>query len=221
MRQKFLFSLLSLSVFLASCQKGKNDSYSTLSEASQTKPTVAIAPVIDHSESGLGWDLSDEFTYCVSTRLIQKNKFRVVDPQKTKTQIKKTKVHTNPFGNDLSWVKTTFPGDDFVVFMELIEHREKTREGETVKKPELAHADLNLSLRLRIIDLRKEHPRIALQEIIQDSHFIPRQLTSYNQDQAPWNSEGFNISPVGIAHASLIKELAGRIEDYVVLSRGL
>jgi hypothetical protein len=218
MRKQFLFSLFSLSILLASCQKN-NESYSTASQVPQAKPLVAIAPVVDHSESDLGWDLSDEFTYCVSTKLIQ-NKFRVVDPQKTKTQIKKAKVHTNPFGDDLSWTKTTFPGDDFVVFMELIEHREQLRDAENNKKPELSHADLNLALRLRIIDLRKEKPLIVLQEIIQDSHFVPRQLTSYNQQQAPWNSEGFSISPIGIAHASLIKELSARIEDYIVLSRG-
>ncbi len=220
MRKQFLFSFFFLSVLLAGCKKDKNDSYSTTSQVGQTKPTIAIAPVVDHSESGLGWDLSDEFTYCISTKLIQKNKFRVIDPQKTKTQIKKAKVHTSPFGKDLSWVKTTFPGDDFVVFMEIIEHREQLRLGDTVKKPELAHADLSLALRLQIIDLRKEQPCIVLQEIIQDSHFIPRQMTSHNQDQAPWNSEGFNISPIGIAHSSLIKELTARIEDYVLLSKG-
>ena len=135
-------------------------------------------------------------------------------------QIKKAKIHTNPFGSDLSWVKTTFPGDDFVVFMEVIEHREQLRDTDASKRPELSHADLNLALRLRIIDLRKEQPLLILQEIIQDSHFIPRQLTSYNQQQSPWNSEDYSISPVGIAHASLIKELTARVEDYIVLSRG-
>lgn len=220
MRKQFLLPLFSLSFLLAGCQKDNNTSYTTTSQMQQSKPLVAIAPMVDHSETELGWDLSDEFTYCISTKLLQKNKFRVVDPQKTKTQIKKAKVHTNPFGNDLSWVKNTFPGDDFVVFMELIEHREQLRETDSSKKPEHSHADLNVTLRLRIVDIRKEQPLIVLQEIIQDSHFIPRQLTSYNQQQAPWNSEGFSISPVGIAHASLIKELTARIEDYVVLSKG-
>jgi hypothetical protein len=219
MNKKFLFLIFSLSVLFASCEKDSSTSYST-SQTAPFRPAVAIAPVIDHSESGLGWDLSDEITYSVSTRLIQKSKLNVTDPQKTRTQIRKNKAISNPFGSDLSWVKKTFPTDDFVVFMELIEHREQLREsGNTNKTPEALSADLNLALRLRIVDVRKEQPRIVLQEIIQDSHFIPRQFTRYNFDQAPWNSEEFSITPIGIAHSLLIKQLSSRIDDYISLSK--
>ncbi len=219
MNKQFLFVIFSVSVLLASCQNDSTNSYSTSQNAS-FRPTVAIAPVIDHSESGLGWDLSDEITYSVSTRLIQKSKLNVTDPQKTRTQIKKNRSLISPFGADLSWVKKTFPNDDFVVFMELIEHREQLREsGNPNKAPEALSADLNLALRLRIVDIRKEQPRVVLQEIIQDSHFIPRQFTRYNFQQAPWQSEEFGITPIGIAHSLLIKELSSRIDDYISLSR--
>ncbi len=218
MNKQFLFLIFSVSVLFTSCQKDSGTSYST-SQSASFRPSVAIAPVIDHSESNLGWDLSDEITYSVSTRLIQKTKLNVSDPQKTRTQLRKNKVTTNPFGSDLTWVKRTFPGEDFVVFMELIEHREQPRGAGNNKAPESLPADLNLALRLRIIDVRNEQPQVVLQEIIQDSHFIPRQFTQYNFDQAPWNSEEFGITPVGIAHSLLIKELSARIDDYISLSK--
>ncbi len=218
MNKKFLFYILSVSVLFASCQKD-SDRLSATSQSQAFKPSIAIAPVIDHSESGLKWDLSDEITYSLSSRLIQKCKLNIADPQKTKTQIKKNKIHENPFGSDLSWVKKTFPGEDFIVFMELMEHKEQIRETEKIKDPESLSADLNLAVRLLIVDVRKDQPLIILQEIIQDSHFIPRQFTNYNFQQAPWNSEEFSITPVGIAHSLLIKELSSRIEDYISLSK--
>lgn len=210
-----MFSAL---VLLSSCQKQNNDTAS-LEQSYLQKPAVAIAPVIDNSESGLGWDLSDELTYTLSSRLVQKAKFSVADPQKTKTQIRKIKTNNNPFGADLNWTKKAFPGEDFVVFMELIEHRESLNDTRQNRAPESSPAQLNLSMRLRIVDVRNPEPQVILQEIIQDSHFIPRQFTSYNFNQSPWNSEEFSISPVGIAHSLLIKELSSRIEDYIYLSK--
>jgi len=215
----FFFTIPVL-VFLTSCHRDKTESDAVSSKQShEASPAVAIAPVIDNSESGLGWSLSDELTYSLSSRLVQKTKLSIANPQQTGAQLKKAKSIGNPFGNELQWIKTTFPGEDFVVFMELIEHREKLRESKIQAAPETLPAELDLSLRLRIVDLRGQKPKVILQEILQDSHFIPRQFTSYNFQQSPWNSEDFTLSPIGIAHALLIKELCARIEDYVLLAR--
>jgi hypothetical protein len=215
-----LFFLLTGSavLLLCGCQKQTDDA-TALSQSRFEKPSIAIAPVIDSSESGVCWDLSDEFTYSVSSRLAQRAKISVVDPQRTKMQIKKLKLSHNPFGSDLAWMKQTFAGEDFVAFMELIEHREALDEEKEQKNPEASAAHLNLAMRLRIVDVKSNEPKVILQEIIQDSHFIPRQFTSYNFSQSPWNSEDFAISPVGIAHSLLVKELSARIEDYLSLPR--
>lgn len=219
MNKRFLLLMASAACLLSSCGKD-NEAVSSSSHSQALKPVVAIAPVIDNSESGLSWDVSDEITYSLSSRLVQKNKLNIADPQKTKNQLKKAKVHGSPFAADLEWIKKTFASEDFVVFMELIEHREKIRESaENPKSPESLPADLNVALRIRIIDVRSDAPAVVLQEIIQDSHFIPRQFTKYNFEQAPWNSEEFSISPVGIAHSLLIKEVCSRIEDYISLAR--
>ncbi len=218
MSKEFIYFIFAISALFTSCQKD-SDTLSVNSQSQTFNPSIAIAPVIDNSESELSWDLSDEITYSLSSRLVQKCKLNVADPQKTKTQIKKNRVQDNPFGEDLNWVKKTFPGEDFVVFIEFMEHQELIRENEGISSPESLSADLILALRLRIVDARREQPMVILQEIIQDSHFIPRQFTRYNFQQAPWNSEEFSITPTGIAHALLIKELSSRIEDYIFLSK--
>lgn len=212
----FFFSSLILACLLSSCRQEENQAF--LGKSSTTKPVVAIVPVFDNSESGLGWDLSDELTYSLTSRLATRNKIAVVDPQRARIKTRKLKSIHNPFGNDLSWLKQAFASEDFIVFLELIEHREYLKDVPEASLPENRAAELELGMRVRILDLRGNQPKIVLQEIIQDSHFIPKQFTSYNFDQSPWNSEGFNISPVGIAHTLLIKELCSRIEDYIHLS---
>jgi hypothetical protein len=213
-----VYSTLCAAALLIGCQKDKNDQ-TALSETKNLKPAVAIAPVLDNSNHGLPWNLSDELTYSVCYRLEQKDKLVLADSQRIKALSKKLKGNYNPFGNDVKWVKSNFPGEEFVVFLELLEHDEALNQPAKEISPETCSAQLNMSVRLRIIDLRGEEPRITLQEIIHDSHFVPRQFTHYNFHQAPWGSEEFGISPVGIAHAQLIKEVSSRIEDYILLAK--
>ena len=189
-----------------------------LSEASLLRPSVAVIPLIDNSEHSLGWNLSDEITYTLCTKLDQKNSLNLALPGKIKAETRKIKGQNNPFGNDLSWIKKSFD-EDFVVFLEMIEHRETPNETGKKAAPEALSAQLNMSLRVRIVDLRGEMPKIALQEILQESHFVPRQFTQYNFHQSLWTTEEFGLSPVGIAHAQLIKELKTRIEDYILLEK--
>ena len=80
-------------------------------------------------------------------------------------------------------------------------------------------ANLNMSLRVRMLDLRGPQPSIVLQEIVHDSHHIPKQFTRANFHQVEWGKGSFNISPLGLAHAQLTKEIASRIEDYALLAK--
>jgi hypothetical protein len=75
-----------------------------------------------------------------------------------------------------------------------------------------------MSVRVRVIDMRGKQPKIVLQELIHDTHHIPRQFTRANFYQVAWGKESFNISPMGLAHAQLTKEIASRLEDYILLA---
>lgn len=222
MRKKIFTSvilpLMTLGVALSSCQKN-NDSSTALSTTSSTKPAVAVVPLIDNSEHSLKWNIADEITYTLCTKLDQKKLFQLALPSKIRMQTKRMKGSYNPFGNDISWVKQVFAEEDFVVFLELLEHREVPTATDKAITPAMNSAELKLGLRLRIIDNRSETPKVTLQEILQDSHFIPKQFNQYNFEQCSWDNEEFTLSPVGMAHSQLIKEVKDRIEAYILTAK--
>ncbi len=212
-------STLCVSLLLAGCHDNKGeDSKTAYGEQQKQKPLVAVAPVIDNSKHNLTWNISDELTNTICYRLEQKDRVYLVDGQKIRNITRKFQSIQNPFGDDLAWIKKSFPDQEFVVFMELLEHTEEPTKAQKDSVPRETSANLNMSVRLRVVDVRDNAPAIVLQEIIHDTHFIPRQFTQYNFHQVSWGSEDFSISPVGMAHAQLTKEIASRIEEYIALA---
>ena len=211
---------ISCALMLASCHDDKSDQKTAhLSGKVSSKPMVSIVPVIDSTQNNVPWNLSDELTALVQYRLSQKNKLFLIDLPKVKAQAKKLQDNNNPFGPDLSWVKSVFPKDEYVVFMELIEHEELYLNDK--KKPadtKNCAAELNLGMRIRVIDLRGEKPKVVLQELVRDSQFLPKQFTSANFYQIPWGQENFTTTPLGLAHVEFTKDIAARIEDYILLT---
>lgn len=218
MKRSSLFTAAIFALTLSSCNNG-NDT-ALLYESNMPKPAVAVVPLIDNSNHALAWSLSDEITFTLCAKLDKQNRLDLALPGKVKADSRKMGEIHNPFGDDISWVKGAFSDEEFVVFLEMVDHSEVPNYTAAKAPPETLSAQLNLALRLRIIDLREENPKIVLQEIIRDSHFIPRQFTSYNFPQTPWTTDEFFLSPVGIAHQQLLTELKGRIEDYILLSAG-
>lgn len=177
------------------------------------KPVVAIAPVIDSTEEDSIWSLSDEFTYCINHQLAQKNHLSLMDLDKTLV------LSQNPFGQDVSWIKKVFSHHGFVVFLELVEHNEVARQDDkkTIDSKKCS-AELLMTMRVRVFDLRKDEPKVVLQELVHESHFIPRPFTRSNFQQEKWGHEMFTISPMGLAHSQFIKHICNRLEDYVLLA---
>ncbi|MES2200145.1 MAG: CT253 family lipoprotein [Chlamydiota bacterium] len=218
MNKHFLTSVFCLGALVSGCQQD-NTTTSTLSGEQAVKSTLAIVPLIDNSDQSLGWNISEEITYTLCSKLDQKNLFDLALPSQIRSQTKRMKGKNNPFGEDISWIKQVFSEEDFIVFLELLEHKEVPKETTKPTPPSMLAAELKMGLRIRIIDNRGDTPKVTLQEILQDSHFIPRQFNQYNFDQCSWDSEEFGLSPVGIAHSQLIKELKDRIESYILLAK--
>jgi hypothetical protein len=211
-----------LAVLAAGCQKPDSDSrqayYHYEEKEPLIRPVVALAPIIDSTTSELPWSLSDELTTTIHERLQQKEKLHLIEDHKIRSITKKLSPADNPFANDLSWIKNTFTHDEFVVFVELIEHDEIPLHGQKFNSPKECAFELNMTARIRVIDLREEHPQIVLQELIHDTHFIPKRFSRYNFEQVVWGQDNYHISPLGIAHSALSKEIAKRVEDYILLA---
>jgi hypothetical protein len=161
----------------------------------------------------LEWSVSEELTSTIHYRLLQKNRLYLVDHEKVASAVRKLDASHNPFGANLAWVKRAFPEDEFVIFMELVEHEEipASQKGGTA-------SELNMAMRVRVVDLRHDFPKVILQEMVRGSHSIPKQFSREYFFQVPWGKESYSISPIGLAHSDLSQEVARRVEDYILLA---
>lgn len=202
---------------IGGCQKGGGSSTTALHTLSENKPCVALAAVIDRTPKKYDWNLAEELGQRVASHLVHHGALALQSPERVKNLAKK--MRGNPFDLQVGWIKETFAGENFVAFLELVSHDEVFRTSKT-KEVDLATcaADLNMSMRIRLFDLRGKEPIVLLQEIVHDTHFIPKQFTRINFDQVSWGDEDFDFSPVGMAHVQFTKQIARRIEDYIALA---
>lgn len=213
---RWSFSLASLCLILAGCENSGSDQTTLLESPILNRPIVAVVPLIDHSRSDVNWNLASELSASIRHRLSQKNRLYLLNEESVAPMALRCLKTHNPFDQEIEWTKKSFPQNEFVVFMELLEHREiplyPTQEiGESP-------AELALTVRVRVFDLRQETPRVVLQEVVEQVHHLPKQFTKANFSQVPWGDETFETSPLGIAHDALCKELASRVEEYILFA---
>lgn len=215
---RFILSLSLLAILATGCDDQQSGSQAYHQSAASAKPVVAVVPVIDNTKDARSWNISDELTTALYSRLSQDNRFYLVDLSEVRAKTKKLHDNQNPFGTEFSWIKKVFQGDEFVAFAELIEHEEILRQDRKKSiDPKTCAADLKMGMRLRVFDLRGKEPKIVLQEMIHNTHFVPRQYTKMNFQQPSWGEDSFSFSPVGLAHGDFTKEIAQRLEDYIAL----
>ena len=213
----FSLSIPLLALIAGGCNDQHQNQSQTCSQSlSHGKPIVSIVPILDNTENDLTWNLSDELSSSIYNRLAQRDRIAINKASQVRNKMKHLKEARYPFDPDISWVKNIFNGDQFVVFLELVTHEEVPKQ-DRKKKIALQNcsADLNMSMRIRVIDLRGNQPCIVLQELFHDSHFIPRPFTQENFLQVAWGDDCFSISPIGLAHSAFTKEIASRIEEYI------
>lgn len=215
---RLAINLLALSLCAMGCNHQSSETAAVEQQIKSGKPIVALVPVIDHAHSDLTWNLSQELSFSVRTRLLQQDHLYLIGEDKIQAITKKLSDMHDPFGANISWIKRAFAQHEFVVFMELVEHDEVPlyTSQETIAQD--SAAELNMKMRVRVVDVRGAEPKIVLQELIHHSQHIPRQFTKVNFYQVPWGHETFDISPLGMAHAQLAKELSSRLEDYILIS---
>ena len=200
----------------ASCNREEDNESAYVEQKKESN--VAIVPVFDRTENaGVTWNLSDEITSGLRRRLNENEKLSLTEQQKVHALTKKFVGQKDPFATDVSWVKQSYPCCQFVVFTEVLEHEEVPTSFKNVKS---SPATLNMSVKFRILDNRGQKAKVILQEIVHNSHSIPKQFNKTNFQQIPWGKENYHVTPVGVAHSNLIKELATRIEDYILLAIG-
>lgn len=193
-----------------SCNRS-NDEMSRFHEDGRAKPSVAIASMLDTTSFDASWSLSEELTAGVMNLVAASGEIFVHSQAESP-------FTENPFGSDLSWMKREFHNEEFVAFLELVEHEFTPVKTKGITAQETSN-NLNMAVRLRVVDLRPAMPKVVLQEMIRDSYFVPKSLIPTDYSVAIWGTEEFRKSPMGVAHAMLIQEIANRVSDYVLLAK--
>ncbi len=213
--------ILTLCVAFFGCvTKGNHETTTRFHDDGRAKPSVAFIPVFDRSEANVGWSLSEEFTDQLRSRLAKRKNFYLSDPFEIHEIVSDLSAENNPFGKKTSWIKKAFHGKEFVVFTELVEHdiHGKIPRGNFLDKI-TPSSELTLTMRIRVFDLRGEKPEVILQEFVHQDHSIPRPSNISDPNPEKWKRVTFSVSPLGIAHSQFAKEVAKRIEDYILLSK--
>ena len=204
--------ILALAIFAMSCSQS-NDHMTRYHENGMAKPVALLAPMIDTASFDAPWSISEELTSSIQAQLAAGKKLFVVSKEDEL-------FIENPFGQDLTWIKRDFAKEEFAIFFELVEHEVSsiTKLKKESPSPETS-SNLNIAVRLRVIDNRGQVPKLVLQEIVRESYFIPKTLTPTDYNTVTWGTSEYAKSPMGIAHAQISKELATRVSDYILLAK--
>jgi hypothetical protein len=216
MKKNFLWLLLTLTLLASGCNSITSPQQYTYHKDGRAKPKVALLPVIDSSESDLPWSLSKEFTEGLQGRFVkQSNLFLLHD-----YNLVRLKKSLNPFTEESSWLQEMETSAEFVVFVELAEHHLISKIDESLFNITNAPSyNLSVNVRVKVVDIRQKQPKTILQEMFQENYTIPWQLSSIDYEKTTWGKTSFFISPMGLAHAGLIRKISQQIEDYILLAQ--
>ncbi|MDN3504262.1 MAG: hypothetical protein P0S95_01645 [Rhabdochlamydiaceae bacterium] len=180
------------------------------------KPRVALFDMLDNSEASLPWNLADEFSNDISTQITKIDKLFLVKQDEIAWQYPLQLEKLIPF-RDHSWLQENHPNVEYIAFIELIEHDIVPRNPDQNLRSKTSF-NLNISARLKVIDVRDDIPKVILQEIITQSHYIPWQFSSINYNKTRPGKTIYNMTPIGLAHGKLTQSISKRIEDYILLA---
>lgn len=216
MKKTFPLLLFTFSLLFSGCSPNNSSEQTTYHKDGRAKPKVALLPVIDSSESSLPWSLSQEFTEGLQGRFLkQSNLFLLHD-----YNVIRLKKGINPFTEESSWLQEMESSAEFVVFVEIAEHSLIPKTDESLFNISNAPSyHLNVNVRVKVVDMRQKQPKTILQEIFQENYTIPWQLSSIDYSKTSWGKTSFFISPMGLAHAGLMRKISAQIEDYILLAQ--
>lgn len=218
---RFFYIALPLLCFFTSCGRNQSDEISSrFHDDGRAKPIVAIVPIFDRSGSFIPWNLSEELTSTIEKRLSRRANIFLMDEERIDTAIAHLNESHHPFGKNLEWTQNVFKGNEFVVFMELVTHQLTPHENEiTIEEKKDPTLTLDLTMRIRVIDLRSDTPKVILQELITQSHHIPKLLSHIDYTKNSWGKMSYNLTPYALSHSQFTREISKRLEDYILLAK--
>jgi hypothetical protein len=124
------------------------------------------------------------------------------------------------FGSDLSFAKD-FCNVDFIVALELVDHSVTPYDPSLLanrdcSKGNPANRELTMQMRIRIIDVRPECPRIVLYEVQKTNYLqTPPYYDTIDYEKCGWKTEAYSRTPCCMAHQRLISNISQRLEQVI------
>ncbi len=204
---RYIICFAILASLCASCVSSCRDT--TLYQRSgRQKAIVAVLPVIDNTQGmDLSWDFSREFTDEIRNRAYDSTQIYLLRDHGSREMA--VRLNTpNPSAIPAEAAQD-LGAAEFVVVSELIDHSNANAED-----------GLKLSMRVRVLDVRNDQPKVILQEILNNHHVMaaaPYMTCDY--EKMGWGSEAYERTPLGMAHGKLVRTLVSRVESYIEASR--
>ena len=218
MKQTIMY-LIAATLLCVGCANSYRDT-TLYQKSGRTKPIVAVMPVIDTTASNsYSWDISHELTEEVRRRVFDSSRMYLLregGSLQTATALNIPDVSALPKD-----AKQSLGAAEFVVVTELLDQHE-TSYGLASDRPFLDEIGsiLSLTMRVRVLDVREDIPKVILQEIVSQDHTIARPYLRTDYSKTPWGTEAFDRTPLGLAHSKLVREVVGRVEGYVGARKG-
>ncbi len=218
--RKVLFLALTVGLVSGCCCSRYRDT-ALYTREGKAKPIVAVLPVLNHCQEtpgkGVNWDIGRELTEEVRRRIFDSSRVYLLR-ERGDSELAEMLNKKDPEALTHLALENT-GGAEFVVVTELVHHEElpctTPRMQEHINHVGDVASILSMDFRVRVLDVRGAHPRIILQEIVHNEHFIPRPYLSCDYAKSPWGSDSYNCTPMGMAHSKLIREVAARIESHI------
>lgn len=216
-----VFFLLLSCLFFASCAaRFDHQAQYIYHDDGTAKPKIALIPVFDRSGIEFSWNLSDELTEMIESKLNQTGQFYLTQDFETLGKVLANQADLNPFFEEISWIKESNSATEFLIFVELVEHKLTPSDSKGIFSLTMLQSyTLDTSIRVRVMDIRHENPKVILQEITQHSFHIPWRFTSFDYKKSGWSKTTFYLSPIGSAHSQMVKRITKQIQDYILIAK--
>jgi hypothetical protein len=215
--------LLLLTILLFTCCSRTYDQNGQLSyhDNGTKKPLASLAPVFDHARSDCEWSLSEELSDMIEQKLLQEQKIYLTQDFKPIANNKEGQKNMHIFLDSTDWIKEMQTNSEFVIFVELLKHdlAPSNSDHHLLSSATKKSYNLDVSLRIKVIDLRQNKARVILQEILHQSFYIPFEYSRVAYKKDPWTRAMFSLSPIGMAHVQIVKKICAQIQDYILLAK--
>jgi hypothetical protein len=173
------------------------------------------------SEKDLSWNLSEELTSKIRYKMLKEGDIFLSPEDHIRAVIEETPaLATTAAPLPLT---TKLRPCEFVAVVDIISHKTLPYKRQAIKPVYPAVGPIKyvvaMKARVKIIDIRQEHPRVVLHEIIHSNHLINEDVATLDVDNKAWGDEHYNYTSLGIAHSRLGRDIAQRLADYITISR--